>query len=108
VLRTSAALFRQILPGVELIARYGGEEFAITFPKTSAAACEHLRLWVETHDWSFIHPHLKVTVSIGVRSDPSLPNHEKLLAAANEQLYAAKRAGRNWVFPQSLWSADRR
>jgi diguanylate cyclase (GGDEF)-like protein len=101
VLKTTAALFRETLPGVELIARYGGEEFAIAFPKTTAAeaaaACERLRQQVEAHDWSFIHPDLVVTVSIGVSDAPSAPNHEKLLMVADQYLYDAKRRRRNQV-----------
>lgn len=101
VLKTTAALFRETLPGVELIARYGGEEFAIAFPQTSAAqaaaVCEHLRQQIETHNWSFIHPDLVVTVSIGVSDAPSAPNHEKLLMVADQYLYDAKRKRRNQV-----------
>lgn len=100
VLRTTAALFRQTLPGVELIARYGGEEFVIAFPQTptvEATACERLRQRIEAHDWSFIHLDLVVTVSIGVSDAPSASNHEKLLMVADQYLYDAKRKRRNQV-----------
>ncbi len=101
VLKTTAHLFRESLPDVELIARYGGEEFAIVFPRTpvteAAAACERLRQRIEAYDWSFIHPDLVVTVSIGVSDAPSAPNHEKLLMVADQYLYDAKRKRRNQV-----------
>lgn len=101
VLKTTAALFRETLPEVELIARYGGEEFAIAFPKTTAVeaatACERLRQRIEAHDWSFIHSDLMVTVSIGVSDAPSTSNHEKLLMVADQYLYDAKKRRRNQV-----------
>jgi diguanylate cyclase (GGDEF)-like protein len=105
VLRIVAQILESGCRGVDFAARYGGEEFALVFSQTDLAgaliACERVRQRVENHNWSDLHPSLKVTVSIGVSSDPTLPNHEKLLAAADEQLYAAKRAGRNRVCPQS-------
>jgi diguanylate cyclase (GGDEF)-like protein len=103
VLRLVGQILESNCRGVDFAARYGGEEFVLVFPQTdltgALVACERVRQRVESHNWSSIHPHLKVTISIGVSSDPTLPNHEKLLAAADEQLYAAKRAGRNRVFP---------
>lgn len=103
VLRIVGQILEAGCRGVDFAARYGGEEFALVFPQTDLAgalvACERIRQRIEQHNWAALHPDLKVTVSIGVSSDPSLPNHEKLLAAADEQLYAAKRAGRNRVCP---------
>ena len=103
VLRIVGQILEASCRGVDFAARYGGEEFALVFPQTdlpgALIACERIRQRIEQHNWAALHPDLKVTVSIGVSSDPSLPNHEKLLAAADEQLYAAKRAGRNRVCP---------
>lgn len=103
VLRLIGQILESSCRGVDFASRYGGEEFALVFPQTDLTgtliACERIRQRVENHIWNDIHPQLKVTVSIGVSSDPTLTNHEKLLAAADEQLYAAKRAGRNLVFP---------
>lgn len=101
VLKTIPELFRAALPGIDLIARYGGEEFALVFPGTpvaqAAAACERLRQLVEAHLWASIHPDLLITVSIGVSDAPEALNHEKLLSAADRQLYQAKRLKRNRV-----------
>ena len=52
---------------------------------------------VEQHDWRSIHPDLAVTISIGLAAETDVPGHEAMLAAADEQLYAAKAAGRNCV-----------
>jgi diguanylate cyclase (GGDEF)-like protein len=103
VLRLIGLILESSCRGVDFASRYGGEEFALVFPQTdligALIACERIRQRIEDHSWKEIHPQLKVTVSIGVSSDPTLSNHEKLLAAADLQLYAAKRAGRNRVFP---------
>lgn len=105
VLRIVGQILESGCRGVDFAARYGGEEFALVFSQTDLAgaliACERVRQRIEQHNWAALHPDLKVTVSIGVSCDSTLPNHEKLLAAADEQLYAAKRAGRNRVFPQN-------
>jgi GGDEF domain-containing protein len=49
---------------------------------------------IEQHDWSSIHPRVRVTVSIGVAKDNGNTLTE-LLGRADVQLYASKRAGRN-------------
>ena len=91
-------------------ARYGGEEFAIILSNTpvgaAAARAQHVHerlaeLAIE-HGASPTAP--IVTLSVGVAGvtphascDPS-----ELLAAADESLYAAKRAGRNRVVARDL------
>ena len=101
VLMTVAHLFREACRASDVIARYGGEEFALALPGTDLAGgvevCERVRRAVQTHTWAAIHPALGVTVSLGVSADPSATHHERLLGLADEQLYAAKRAGRNRV-----------
>jgi PleD family two-component response regulator len=52
---------------------------------------------VERHAWDAIHPGLALTISIGVCADPKLPGHERMLAAADRNLYLAKAGGRNRV-----------
>lgn len=82
-------------------ARIGGEEFALLLPgMTQAAAaelCERLRSAIEAHDWRMVHPHLRVTVCIGVAQRDGTVDGTALLEAADAQLYRAKRAGRNRV-----------
>lgn len=100
-LRQSAALMNHLCQGTNLVARIGGEEFALLLPgmtHTSAAVfCERLRAAIETHDWGGVHPDLRVTVSIGVALWDGRADGAALLEAADAQLYAAKRAGRNRV-----------
>jgi len=79
----------------------GGEEFCVVFGEADAAhaqrACEAARQAIEQHDWSALRPVLRVSVSIGLADHPSLDSPQALLAEADAQLYAAKRAGKNRV-----------
>jgi len=61
------------------------------------AACQRLRATVAGYSWSTIHPDLKVTISIGVVERSLHAAVADMLAAADLQLYEAKRAGRNCV-----------
>ena len=101
VLRQSASLMKRLCRETDLVARIGGEEFALILPgmKREAAFgfCENLRHTVESHDWSAIHPHLRVTLSIGLYQWDGAENVGELLQGADAHLYQAKRAGRNRV-----------
>jgi diguanylate cyclase (GGDEF)-like protein len=107
VLRAVGQILQEGCRTIDLVARYGGEEFAIALPTTEIAEartmCERLRSQVEKFAWHEIHPELSVTMSFGIAvavfetSASSAMNHDKLLDAADEELYRAKRAGRNRV-----------
>ena len=105
-LRTVAQEIRNFLrrPS-DLVARYGGEEFAVVLPDTPPEAAamlgEKIRAGIEA-----LHiPHKSaraaayVTVSIGAGlCPPDVPmTKAQLIEAADQQLYASKRAGRNRV-----------
>ena len=101
VLKRLAEIINCEMRDTDIVARYGGEEFSVILPEThidnAYIVCERLRVAVEQYDWASIHPRLRVTISIGVAVD----DHdalEALLARADEQLYVAKRAGRNRTF----------
>ncbi len=106
-LKQVAQILRQTLRKTDIIARYGGEEFAIVLleadMETAQQICQKVRDVVESYPWHAIHPDLRVTVSIGLSNDLSLPNHEKLLADADRWLYQAKGSGKNKV----CWSGTR-
>ena len=87
----------------DLAARYGGEEFACLLPEThlagALAKAEELKQAVQAlnipHALSSVAT--VVTISIGVTAVVPMMNlsPDQLLSAADEQLYKAKRSGRN-------------
>lgn len=85
----------------DIVARYGGEEFVLVLPQANLEAaiqvCERVRKAIEAFNWSQFNPDLKVTISLGLCSDISHSNHEKMLDAADAKLYVAKRSGKNQV-----------
>ncbi len=99
VLIVVAELIRASLRDTDIAARYGGEEFVLVLPNTTTEQalkiCERVRHVVETHPWASVHPDLRVTISLGLACDSSLPSHEKLLSAADANMYQAKRMGKN-------------
>jgi diguanylate cyclase (GGDEF)-like protein len=88
-----------------MAARYGGEEFAVILSNTNAAGALSVAEAIAKAVRDEAIPHRRataaavVTVSIGVATHfPDVQKTpEKLVAAADEALYAAKRAGRNRV-----------
>lgn len=103
VLERVGAILRSALRETDFAARYGGEEFAVVMPNTTledaTMTCERLRQLIGEFDWGTLHPGLKVTVSIGLASSSALGPDEgdELFVVADEQLYLAKRSGRDRV-----------
>ncbi|MDX1948857.1 MAG: diguanylate cyclase [Pirellulaceae bacterium] len=86
----------------EVLARYGGEEFVVLMPDTNReqgrAAAERLRGVIAERPFRTERVEIPVTVSIGVAATGDRPlTAALLLDQADEQLYAAKRGGRNRV-----------
>lgn len=102
VLRAIAYEMRKQLRSFELIYRLGGEEFLVVLPGAgradAEALAERVRVAVERARPSGID----VTVSIGVSTSyGGDTGYDELFAAADEALYAAKKAGRNRVMPST-------
>jgi diguanylate cyclase (GGDEF)-like protein len=87
---------------IDLAARYGGEEFVVLVPesdlKGATQLAKRLRLAVSRARTELPDGReLKITASFGVAAKGELISAEQLVAAADEALYEAKRAGKNRV-----------
>jgi len=101
-LQALARRLRAIVRTEDLLARYGGEEFAILTridgPGAHAFA-ERVRSEVAAKRFAAHGVELPVTVSVGVAVYPEVraDTQKKLVEAADQALYRAKKAGRNRV-----------
>ncbi|MDX2007794.1 MAG: GGDEF domain-containing protein [Meiothermus sp.] len=99
VLQTLTQIVKASARTGDILARYGGEEFVLVLPRASfeqaMLVCDRVRAAVQQYPWEVVHPGLRVTVSLGLAADTTLPSHEKLLDAADRKLYRAKRSGKN-------------
>src|SRR5437588_3458978 len=98
-LRLLANCFRQELRAVDSAARFGGDEFALILPQAYAdgamVVAERLRERIEKIN---VPGFGNITSSIGIATFPFHANSRaELFRAADDALYAAKRAGRNRV-----------
>lgn len=84
------------------IARYGGEEFLILFNDTSKEDAYNLskriKSIVENSIFKYDDIEINITISIGIASLSSeTDDMDKLIRKADENLYKAKRSGRNYI-----------
>jgi diguanylate cyclase (GGDEF)-like protein len=99
-LRDMADILMKYSRGINVICRYGGDEFAVLLVETSKDGArlyaDRIRHVLSTHP--FAHGR-RLTASFGIASLPEdvAPGAEDLIRAADEALYAAKRAGKNRV-----------
>lgn len=102
VLRDIAGLLQLRLGKCQFVARHGGEEFLVVMPGMSLQAAvevlQELRVRLARLRFEEVDAEVGVTVSIGVATlGPGQDTVRTLLAAADRQLYRAKREGRNRV-----------
>jgi diguanylate cyclase (GGDEF)-like protein len=100
VLLQVGRLVRANMRPADSAARIGGEEFVLILPQTllpgAISAVERLREAVASASFDYDGGALpQVTVSIGLVALERGANPQKLLAQADEVLYAAKQSGRN-------------
>ncbi len=90
----------------DILGRYGGEEFLVGLPGTDLAGAarlaERLRQSVQDMAVPWAEQSLHVTVSIGVHAQvpAGTAMADAMIDAADQAMYAAKRAGRNRVETQ--------
>jgi len=102
VLKNIAAVMQKCVSPVDLVARYGGEEFVVLLPnKTKDEAmvvAEKIRHAIEENRFYLRRIESRITVSLGVASFPDAGfTGEEMIRSADENLYEAKRTGRNRV-----------
>ncbi len=100
VLKKVAEILTSAVTEPAFAARLGGEEFLLVMPDTSRQeavfCCEAVGLLLRSHDWSTLIGEISITASFGVTSaTASRGSRSALLAEADRNLYAAKRAGRD-------------
>ncbi len=92
----------------DIVCRYGGEEFAVLLrdidERGAARYAERMRQAVERADFEFTdkdgnHRSIKVTISTGLATlgEKRFATTDEFIAAADKQLYRAKKTGRNRV-----------
>ncbi len=104
VLQAVARVLDENIRKIDYLARFGGEEFAVVAPGTAAEGAvflaERLRTSVQSLALQWEGRDLKITISVGVGLLTEMTEVNAaatLIRAADEQLYAAKCAGRNQV-----------
>jgi diguanylate cyclase len=100
VLRRIAGLLAQMTRWNDFAARYGGEEFIVALPNCTrdeaVLVMERIRTAVEETPVRIGTDTVRLTVSVGIAVFPEI-SRGRLIEAADEALYAAKRQGRNRV-----------
>lgn len=106
VLHEIGKLIMNTIRRVDIAARYGGEEFVVLMPETTREGLsqvgERVRVMIEQFEFCRNHPSLstpmrQVTVSLGAvhYPDEEIKDSLTMLRIADENLYRAKRNGRN-------------
>jgi diguanylate cyclase (GGDEF)-like protein len=100
-LRTIAGSIRRVLRRSDLVGRMGGEEFGVFLEGCTRteveSIAERIRMTVARTMPPPTTPNLRLSVSLGGAFYCEVPQFRALFRLADQQLYLAKRAGRNRV-----------
>ena len=101
VLRRVAAFIRAHCRQDDLPVRYGGDEFLLVLAgadlPAGVRALHRFKRASDAHPWATEAPGLVVTLSIGIATRGPGATIADTIAAADEALYLAKKAGRNRI-----------
>jgi len=101
VLASVARVMTSAIRAEDVLARWGGEEFSVICREIDLAGAkvlgERLRVAVETHRFEHAGRVIPVTISVGAAVERKIDDAHAFIAAADEAMYDAKRAGRNQV-----------
>lgn len=103
VLKTLAQVISRTIRAEDIFARYGGEEFAVIARELESAPAyafaERLRRVVESTRFEAEGYHIPVTISVGIATlgPTNFLDEADMIREADQNLYVAKRAGRNRV-----------
>ena len=110
ILHGVAELLGNNLRRTDVIARYGGEEFMVMLPDTNPRAVQltagKLHQAVAQGNHPINGKNLNVTVSIGYfayskTETPEIATPEQLINITDENMYQAKKNGRNQIWPSA-------
>ncbi len=101
VLQQLAATLTNNLRNSDTVCRWGGEEFVVLLPETAAQDIvrvgEKVRNAIERKEFVWKDERIVVTASVGGASFDVDESFDETINRADEQLYRAKKAGRNRV-----------
>ncbi len=104
ILKKIGELFLDLKRDVDIIGRYGGEEFLAILPNTplngALVFANKVRERVLEFDFLYRGEKISVTISAGVAHCSEHKDQKELISSADSELYRAKEAGRNRVFPK--------
>ena len=101
VLQYFTGLMKSAVRTTDIVARTGGEEFLVIFPKATLTQAiklaEKIRIKVEQNPFDKGDIHHSITASFGVATALTDGNINATLKHADDNLYQAKKTGRNKV-----------
>jgi len=101
VLKEVAQILKASVRGIDSVGRYGGEEFLVILPETDAEAAmligERLRRKLEATQFVYERNEISLTLSGGLAVFREGMDENALIKIADENLYKAKREGKNMV-----------
>jgi diguanylate cyclase (GGDEF)-like protein len=103
VLRAFARILKDDGRTNDIAGRFGGEEFLVILGETDMEGAKNfankVREHVQTARFMYQEKRIELTVSVGIARRSHCPSLKGTIVSADEQLYKAKKQGRNRVEP---------